>query len=252
MRNKIKVKLKVLRKKKKYMELVKDRLDSTSESTLIVSVIKDVLSLTKDTKKRIEIAQILDPFIYIVYVTFKKEYNSVHFIYDSLNSKQKAIKLYMNSFYGIIGQSDFPFYKLELIGDVTSAEQKNIKLVAEFMKKKSFRIKYDDTDSLYFTCLDSYYEKYDLTYDTEKGIISKLEYCTEMIKIIMVVMEKLHNEVNTFLRLKTRSDYLKMTYEEVLFPVVFTGKKKYFSTSHKDIVNFSLKKPFIRGIDIVK
>ena len=65
-------------------------------------------------------------------------------------------------------------------------------------------------------------------------------------------MEKLCNEVNTFLRLKTRSDYLKMAYEEVLFPVIFTGKKKYFGTPHEDVVNFSLKKPFIRGIDTVK
>ena len=73
-----------------------------------------------------------------------------------------------------------------------------------------------------------------------------------MVKITMVVMEKLRNEVNTFLRLKTRSDYLKMAYEEVLFPVVFTGKKKYFGTPHEDAVNFSLKKPFIRGIDTVK
>jgi hypothetical protein len=43
-----------------------------------------------------------------------------------------------------------------------------------------------------------------------------------------------------------------MTYEEVLFPVVFTGKKKYFGTKHEDAVNFGLKDPFIRGIDTVK
>ncbi|CAG8778615.1 18103_t:CDS:1, partial [Rhizophagus irregularis] len=43
-----------------------------------------------------------------------------------------------------------------------------------------------------------------------------------------------------------------MAYEEVLFPVVFTGKKKYFGTKHEDAVNFSLEDPFIRGIDTVK
>ena len=248
----MKAELKLLKKKNDYMELVKGRLDSVSESTPIVSVIKDVLSSTKDTKKRTEMAQILDPFIDVVYATFKKEYSSVCFTYDSLNSKQKAVKLYMNSFYGVTGQSDSPFYKLELAGGVTSAGRKSIKLVAEFVKKKGFGIKYGDTDSLYLTCPDSYYEKCDLTYDAGKGIISKLEYWTEMVKITMVVMEKLRNEVNTFLRLKTRSDYLKMAYEEVLFPVVFTGKKKYFGTPHEDAVNFSLKKPFIRGIDTVK
>ncbi|RIA86633.1 DNA-directed DNA polymerase, partial [Glomus cerebriforme] len=79
--------------------------------------------------------------------------------YNSLNSKQKAIKLYMNSFYGVTGQSDSLFYILELARGVTSAGQENIKLIAEFMKKKGFGIKYGDTDSLYLTCSDSYYEK---------------------------------------------------------------------------------------------
>ncbi|CAI2187035.1 5993_t:CDS:2, partial [Funneliformis geosporum] len=143
-----------------------------------------------------------------------KKYDSICFNYNSLNSKQKAIKLYMNSFYGVIGQSDFPFYILELAGGVTSAERENIKLVAEFVKKKGFGIKYGDTDSLYFTCPDFYYEKCDLSYNVGKGVISKQEYWTEMVKITMEIMEKLCNEINNFLRLKTRSDYLKIAYEE--------------------------------------
>ena len=252
MRNKMKAELKLLRKKKEYMELVKGRLDSASESTPMASVIKDVLSLTEDTKKRTEMVQILDLFIDVVYTTFKKEYSSVCFTYDSLNSKQKAVKLYMNSFYGVTGQSDSPFYKLELAGGVTSAGRENIKLVAEFVKKKGFGIKYGDTDSLYLTCPDSYYVKCDLTYDAGKGVILKLEYWTEMVKITMGVMEKLRNEVNNFLRLKTRSDYLKMAYEEVLFLVVFTGKKKYFGIPHEDIPNFKSEKLFIREINTVK
>ena len=68
----------------------------------------------------------------------------------------------------------------------------------------------------------------------------------------MGIMKKLRNEVNNFLRLKTRSDYLKMAYEEVLFPVVFTGKKKYFGIPYEDIANFKPKEFFIRGIDTVK
>ena len=54
-----------------------------------------------------------------------------------------------------------------------------------------------------------------------------------MVKITMVIMEKLRNEVNTFLRLKTRLDYLKMAYEEVLFPIVFTGKKNILASLMK-------------------
>ena len=58
-----------------------------------------------------------------------------------------------------------------------------MRLIVEFVKKKGFGIKYGDTDFLYLTCPDSYYEKCSLTYNAGKGIISKLEYWTKMVKI---------------------------------------------------------------------
>ncbi|CAB5204841.1 unnamed protein product [Rhizophagus irregularis] len=210
------------------------------------NAIKDVLSSTKNVKKRAEMVKILDPFIDLSYDNFIKEYSSVCFAYDSLNFKQKAIKLYMNSFYGVTDRSGSPFYILELTGGVTSAGQEIIKRVAEYVRKKGFRIKYGDTDSLYLICPDSCYEKYDLAYNDGKGEISKLEYWTEMVKTTMGVMEKLRNDVNTFLRLKTRSDYLKMAYEKVLFPVAFTEKKKYFGIDYEETPNFEPREPFIR------
>ncbi|GBC26188.2 DNA-directed DNA polymerase [Rhizophagus irregularis DAOM 181602=DAOM 197198] len=226
--------------------------DHASGSISIADAIKDVLSSTKNVKKRAEMVKILDPFIDLSYDNFIKEYSSVCFAYDSLNSKQKAIKLYMNSFYGVTGRSGSPFYILELAGGVTLAGQEIIKRVAEYVRKKGFRIKYGDTDSLYLICPDSCYEKYELAYNDGEGEISKLEYWTEMVKTTMGVMEKLRNDVNTFLRLKTRSDYLKIAYEEVLFPVAFTEKKKYFGIDHEETPNFEPREPFIRGIDTVK
>jgi hypothetical protein len=65
-----------------------------------------------------------------------------------------------------------------------------------------------------------------------------------MVEISMVEMEKLHAEVNVFLKEDNGSSYLKMAYEEVLFPVVFTGKKKYYGISHESKPNFN-KKLFI-------
>ena len=238
------------------MGKVKSRMNGSQKvhaggSISIANAIKDVCSQS-EPKKRAEIASILNPFIGSSYDNFRKEYDSTCFDYNSLNSKQKAIKLYMNSFYGVTGQSDSPFYILELAGGVTSAGQEIIKRVAEYVRKKGFRIKYGDTDSLYLTGSDSCYEKYDLAYNDGKGEISKLEYWTEMVKTTMGVMEKLRNDVNTFLRLKTRSDYLKMAYKKVLFPVAFTGKKKYFGIDHEETPNFEPREPFIRGIDTVK
>jgi hypothetical protein len=84
----MKAELKLFRKKKEYMELLKVKLDLASESTPIASVIKDVLSLTKDMKEHTEIAKILSPFINTSYDDFRKEYNYICFDYNSKNSKQ--------------------------------------------------------------------------------------------------------------------------------------------------------------------
>ncbi|CAI2172071.1 19929_t:CDS:2 [Funneliformis geosporum] len=46
----------------------------------------------------------------------------------------------------------------ELAGGTTSAGKYNLNLVAEFIIKKGFGIKYSDTVFLYFTCPDKYYE----------------------------------------------------------------------------------------------
>ena len=75
-----------------------------------------------------------------------------------------------------------------------------------------------------------------------------------MVKITMGIMKKLREDVNKYLRLKSRSTYLKMAYKEVLFPVCFTGKKKYFGIPYEEKVDFKPDKDklFIKGIDTVK
>ena len=57
----------------------------------------------------------------------------------------------------------------------------------------------------------------------------------------MKEIKKLRNEVNGFLRKDNMSSYLKMTYEEVLFLVIFTEKKKYYDISHISKPNFNNK-----------
>ncbi|RGB36306.1 hypothetical protein C1646_758284 [Rhizophagus diaphanus] len=43
-----------------------------------------------------------------------------------------------------------------------------------------------------------------------------------------------------------------MAYEKILFPVCFTGKKKYFEIGHEDEINFRPDDLFKKGIDTVK
>ncbi|PKY53010.1 DNA/RNA polymerase [Rhizophagus irregularis] len=177
------------------------------------------------------------------------EYSSVSASNLSLDAKQLAIKLYMNTFYGEAGNSGSPFFLRELAGGVTSAGQRNIKLIADLVRSKRFSVKYGDTDSLYLICPEEYFRECDEKYNS--GKISKKKYWEEMVEISMEAMSKLRGEVNDFLRRDNGTSYLKMAYEEVLFPVVFTGKKKYYSIPHTSKPNFD-NKLFIRGIEIIK
>src|SRR4051794_39919691 len=105
---------------------------------------------------------------------FDLEYKSLCFEYECLNSKQKAVKLFMNTFYGETGNPLSSIFLRALARRTTFAGKYNIKLVAEYVEKKGFRIKYEDTDSLYLTCSDKYFEKCDEAFS--RGEFSKEAY----------------------------------------------------------------------------
>src|SRR6185369_5824642 len=180
----------------------------------------------------------------------EEEYNKLLFKYSCADSQQLALKVYMNSFYGETGNQLSSFFLRELAAAVTSAGQYNIKLVANYVQQKGFRIVYGDTDSLYLILPDEIFSELDQQY--QQGLISKHDYWSLMVTKTIEVMTILKNEVNEFLISNNGTEYLKMAYEEVLFPCLFTGKKKYFGIPHYSKPNFKPKKLFIRGIDIIK
>ncbi|CAI2189408.1 5224_t:CDS:2, partial [Funneliformis geosporum] len=122
----------------------------------------------------------------------KKEYSSVCFDYDYWDLKQKALKVYMNTFYGEAGNSLSPIFLHKLACRTTMAGKYNLNLVVEFVSKKGFGIKYGDTDFLYLTCPDRYYKKCDEAFFRKE--LSKEAYWTEIVKITMNVMKKLRNQ----------------------------------------------------------
>jgi DNA polymerase elongation subunit (family B) len=167
-----------------------------------------------------------------------------------MNLMQFALKIYMNSFYGIAGNPLSPLFMRELAGGVTSAGQYNIKKVADYVREKGFGIKYGDTDSLYLTCPDKCYYNCDLKYQNDE--VTKEEYWNEMVNVTMKVMNEMREDVNEYLYQDNGTRYLKMAYEEVLFPVVFVGKKKYFGVEHVNIPNFHPTKLFVKGVGTVR
>jgi len=178
------------------------------------------------------------------------EYERACFDWTCANTKQNALKVYMNTFYGEAGNSLSPFFLLTLAGGVTSAGQYNIKLVADFVRRRGFPIKYGDTDSMYIIAPAEYFAECDADYAA--GRLTREEWWGAMVRITMRALNAIRDEVNAHLARDNGSRYLKMAYEEVLYPVVFTGKKKYFGIPHLNEVNFRPKKLFIRGIDVVK
>lgn len=170
--------------------------------------------------------------------------------FNAVNSKQKALKVYMNTFYGETGAKHSPFRLLELAGGVTAAGQYNIKMVAQFVRDRNFIIQYGDTDSLYLSCPDEVFAELDDAYERKE--LTREEYWTKMVEVTMTVMSELRNEVNAHLRADNGCCYLEMAYEEVVFPGVLCGKKKYGGIAHYNVPNFHPKELFIKGIDVVK
>lgn len=272
---------------------------------------------------------------------------------NKTNAKQKAKKIFMNTFYGEQGNTLSSIFKLLVAGGVTAGGQYNIKMVAELCASMQYFVWYGDTDSCYISSPDSLFENVDHIYElfagNAKTMISKYngeditykdipehdvefiagkfilshtayreaykkeegklkckevtleefnlsneenykKYCEEIFRIatevsasnitdtqrkhlwkltfyrlreeywIMMVqitrrdLTRLADYVNDHLKRENGTGYLRMDYEEVLFPVVFTGKKKYFGFQHLEEENFhpKAKDIFIRGIDIIK
>jgi len=231
----------------------------------------------------------------------------------SANIKQMAVKVYMNTFYGETGNSRSVLFELVLAASVTTMGQYNLQLMKTFLEEKRYRIKYGDTDSLYFTCPPETYQAAEAAY---RDALRALELPTsfdeavalegpangqlaaesagaddgaavgsapqdtwleramaaaeaagrpvraavaaayralmdEKVRLTIVDIERLRQEVNARLQADNGTTILKMSYEEVLCPVTFTGKKKYFGIAHEHVPNFDVSRNdiFIKGLD---
>ena len=107
-----------------------------------------------------------------------------------------------------------------------------------------------NTDSLYISCPESYYLEKNKEYYTEQ--INKLQYNTDLVTITFKAIEDIKIKVNDYLYQNNGTKYLKMAYEEILWPCAFLSKKKYFGIPHENIPNFKPADMFIRGLEVKK
>lgn len=181
---------------------------------------------------------------------FEAEYSEKSFQFGYMDSKQKALKVYMNTFYGEAGNKRSPMYVIEVAGGITSYGQKSIKQAYAMVRSMGCRINYGDTDSIYLEIMQRVFEQIDKLYYS--GKMSKLDYWTQMVQITFVEIKKIQQFVDATFEKDNGTKFLAMSYEEVLFGVAFFAKKKYVGLEHKALVNFENPDMFVRGLEVKK
>jgi len=219
---------------------------------LYPSILKDLFQQRAEMKKSLAIYEEKQEHMekHMKNYADSEEYQDCLFNVNYFDTKQKALKVYMNCFYGELGNKNSPLFILELAGAITSAGQANLKNIKKFIESKKCKIYYGDTDSLYFSFNKTHYVE-----DTRAYIMgesSKEDYSTTMVSKTFDLVKSLSKEVNDFLISDNKTKFLKMAYEEVLYPATFLARKKYYGIAHKGLVNFKPKKMFIRGLEVKK
>jgi DNA polymerase elongation subunit (family B) len=179
-----------------------------------------------------------------------REISTLELRWKCLNSKQLALKVLANTFYGQMGSYMSVCYTLVGAAGVTAAGRYNITRVAEMLRSKGYTIVYGDTDSVYTRAPESIYAKIDERWRT--GEIKTLEeYWGAQVIAAREDMEVLRAQVSAFLRADNGTRFLNMAYEEVGMPAVFFGKKKYVLRPHIKGVTFGAR-AMVRGLETVK
>ena len=229
--------------------------ESLPENTrfgLYPTILKDLFAQRAEMKKNLFVYKEKKEHMekYVDNYINDPEYVDCLFKLKYSDTKQKALKVFMNTFYGELGNKNSPLFILELAGGVTSAGQNNLLKVKKLVEDLDHEIYYGDTDSLYMSCPPRHYKELDKEYYT--NCIDKEKYCTELVNITFKFIEDIKTKVNNYLYEDNGTKYLKMAYEEVLYPVIFLSKKKYYGIAHEGIPNFKPKDMFIRGLEVKK
>tara|TARA_B110000259_G_scaffold188490_1_gene248176 strand:- start:6662 stop:10165 length:3504 start_codon:yes stop_codon:yes gene_type:complete len=173
---------------------------------------------------------------------------------DELNRKQLHVKLLMNSFYGLLDSRFSKIYNKYISTTITTLGRNTLKMVKAYVESKGyFYIYYGDTDSLYVAC------KREMFKSLEDDFLNKKIDERELFKHKINETKKhigdvLLPEINLYIKEQYKYEYIRMEYEEVLFPVQFMAKKKYMGIEHIGVINYDNVDDnlFLRGYSIVR
>lgn len=155
-----------------------ERLLVDTEFGLFPTVLKDLFdqrvglkAQLKPIATKIEELELLPKDEFATWIrTHADEWSMLMGRFNYLNSKQKALKVFMNTFYGESGNAMSPLRVLALAGGVTSSGQYNIKKVAQLVQDLMCRIYYGDTDSVYLSMPRRSFRQYDKAYYSQRSL----------------------------------------------------------------------------------
>lgn len=189
----------------KYSKLVKNMVDEGKTETICEINGKQILCTLDDLKLKVTL----------------------------INSKQSALKILSNTFYGQSGFFRSVIYDIMVAGTITMSGQENIKKVAEIAKLSDFIIHYGDTDSIYLSCSDKYYENVDKQYyESPKTTSDRIKWWTDQVNITFKIANQFKYYVSDKLISDNGTNTLVMTFDDIAYPTLLCGKKKYFMRSH--------------------
>lgn len=176
------------------------------------------------------------------------ELSDLLFEIGCLDSKQKALKVLMNTFYGESGNSKSTIYMLSIAAGITGKGRENLKYVKSVLAEKSIEPDYGDTDSLYIQQAMKHFFNINIQYYGAK--ISKAEYWKKLFYVTDKHLSITKDDVNEKLMKYNNTPRLKMDFEEQLFPAIMYSKKIYEGVENATIYNTDLKHPhyFVRGL----
>lgn len=237
-----------------------ERLLCASEFGLFPTVLKDLfdqrVGLKAQLKPLTHRKEEIELMTAEAFTQHAPEYAQVLGKWNYLNSKQKALKVFMNTFYGESGNAMSPLRVLALAGGVTTGGQYNIKKVAQLVQDLGCRIYYGDTDSVYISMPRAAFAQADREYYSvplrEFSEASKVAYWAALVTESFRQIKIINRAVNEALEADNGTKFLNMAFEEFLYPAAFFSKKKYCGIAHEGAYNANPKSIFVRGLEYVK
>jgi len=160
-----------------------------------------------------------------------KKYNEDDVEYKIIDSRQSAIKVLMNSIYGLLNASSFILKDEGIANNVTLMGRHIILNVKHFcIDVLGLRVGYLDTDSNYLSFNKEVFREQKLAY--KSGVITFRDYEIYMVDYTYNKMKLYINIINEFLKYLSKSVHIKMAVEEILYPSYFKGKKNYICKKH--------------------